>query len=108
MLSLSDTQSSDSNVTVAVGDENSVKAGNDKELGHCSSWDEDKSERGKLSCLSAKVQAMTELLDGSCSSLDELNLVVVVLAASSVTDSAFNSLFTFKTEKKHKTNWLTN
>ena len=108
MLSLSDTQSSDSNVTVAVGDENSVKAGNDKELGDCSSWDEDKSERGKLSCLSAKVWAMTELLDGSCSLLDELNLVVEVLAVSSVTDSTFNSLFTFKTEKKHKTNWLTN
>ena len=75
MLSLSDTQSSDSNVTVAVGDENSVKAGSDKELGDCSSWDEDKSERGKLSCLSPKVRAMTELLDGSCSSLDDLNLV---------------------------------
>ena len=63
---------------------------------------------GKLSYLSTKVWGMTELLDGSCSSLDELNIVVVVLATSSVTDSTFNFLFTFKTEKKHKTNWLTN
>ena len=55
MLSLSDTESGDRNVKVEVGDENSGKAGNDKELGDCSSWDEDKSETGKLSCLSAKV-----------------------------------------------------
>ena len=59
---------------------------------------------GKLSYLSTKVWGMTELLDGSCSSMDELNIVVVVLAASLVTDSTFNLLFTFKTEKKHKTN----
>ena len=35
---------------------------------------------GKLSYLSTKVWGMTELLDGSCSSMDELNIVVVVLA----------------------------
>ena len=108
MLSLSDTNRGDRNVKVEVGDENSGKAGNDKELGDCSSWDEDKSETGKLSYLSAKVWGMTELLDGSCSSSDELNIVVEVLAASTVTDSTFNFLFTFKTEKKCKTNRLTN
>ena len=37
MLSLSDTESGDHNVTVEVGGENSGKAGNDKELGYCSS-----------------------------------------------------------------------
>ena len=37
MLSLSDTESGDHNVTVEVGGENSGKAGNDKELGCCSS-----------------------------------------------------------------------
>ena len=108
MLSLSDTESGDRNVKVEVGDENSGKAGNDKELGDCSSWDEDKSEMGKLSCLWDKVWGMTELLDRSCSSSDEWNIVVEVLAASSVTDSTFNFLFTFKTEKKCKTNRLTN
>ena len=93
---------------VEVGDENSGKAGIYKELGDCSSWDGDKSELSKLICLSAKVWGMTELIDGSCSSSDELNIVVEVLAASSVTNSTFNFLFTFKTEKKHKTNWSTN
>ena len=37
MLSLSDTEIGDHNVTVEVGGENSGKAGNDKELGYCSS-----------------------------------------------------------------------
>ena len=37
MLSLSYTESGDHNVTVEVGGENSGKAGNDKELGYCSS-----------------------------------------------------------------------
>ena len=37
MLSLSYTESGDHNVTVEVGGENSGKAGNDKELGCCSS-----------------------------------------------------------------------
>ena len=95
MLSLSDTESGDCKVTVEVGDQNSGKAGDDVELGKCSSWDGDK-------------LGMTELLDGSCSSPDELNIAVEVLAASSVTDSTFKFLFTFKTEKKQKENWLTN
>ena len=47
---------------------------------------------------------MSELLDGSCSSSYELNIVVEVVAASTVTDSTFNFLFIFKTEKKHKIN----
>ena len=37
MLSLFDTESGDHNVTVEVGDENSGKAVNDKELDDCSS-----------------------------------------------------------------------
>ena len=37
MLSLSDTESGDRNVKVEVGDENCGEAGNDKELGDCSS-----------------------------------------------------------------------
>ena len=108
MLSLSDIESGDRNVTVEVGDENSGKASNDKELGDSSSWVGDKSEMGKLSCLSAKVPGMTELLDGRFSSLNELNTVVEVVAASSVIDSFCHFLFIFKTENKHKTNWLTN
>ena len=59
---------------------------------------------GKLSRLSANVWGMSELLDESCSSSYELNIVVEVVAASAVTDSTFNFFFTFKTEKKHKTN----
>ena len=60
-------------VVTEVGDKNSGKAGNDKELGDCSSWDGDKSDIVKLSYLSAKVWAMTELVYGSCSSLNELD-----------------------------------
>lgn len=92
-------------VTAEVGNQNSGKAGNDMELGDCCSWDRDKLGMGKLSCLSAKVWAITELLDISCSSLAKSSIVVEVLAASSVTGSIFNLLLTFKTEK---TTWLTN
>ena len=61
MFSLSDAESSDCNVTVEVGNENSGKAGNDMEQGDCSFWHEDKSGMGKLSCLSVRMWDMTKL-----------------------------------------------